>query len=233
MTQQKWYHMGLLTDLVYPNLVRAFYANMVTDHQIPSIQSTIRGVTITLHPEGLGKILNIPCVGNTVYNEEDWTNRCKIKEATVGQSMFAEGEVTPLIKDLKPTARLLHSIVTQTLLPRAGTHERVYMPDRILTYHLMEGIRINLPYMMIRHMITAAENVKSTAALPFGMTLSRIFSHFQVPLTEEEILDEPVAKLTHKSLGHMKLQGKLASPKWLEKGKEVTEGAQSEKKKKT
>ena len=187
LTHQKWYHIPLLSDLVYPNLVRAFYANMVIDHQIPSIQSTIKGVTITLHPEGLGKILNIPCVGNTVYNEEDWTNRCRIKEAAVGQSLFAEGEVTPLIKDLKPTARLLHSIVTQTLLPRAGTHERVYMPDRILTYHLMEGIRINLPYMMIRHMIAAVEIVKSTAALPFGMALSRILNHFQVPLTGEEI----------------------------------------------
>ena len=41
-----------------------------------------------------------------------------------------------------------------------------------------------------------------------------------------------MSHLTHKSLGHMKLQGKLASPKWLEKEKEVTEGAQSEKKKK-
>ena len=66
-----WLPVVTISEPIFPTLVRAFYS-WVTYGLGGPITSTVRGVEITLSPESIYRILDIPSVGLRVYESKMW-----------------------------------------------------------------------------------------------------------------------------------------------------------------
>jgi hypothetical protein len=56
----------------------------------------------------------------------------------------------------------------------------------MIMYHMSQQIKLNLPYVLIQHMINTIENENKKVTLPYGMFLTRVFREFKVSFTGEE-----------------------------------------------
>ncbi|GAB2278043.1 hypothetical protein Dimus_012742 [Dionaea muscipula] len=77
--------------------------------------------------------------------------------------------------------------------PPFGKRGEVGFLDLALTEHLIKGKRVNLPELMIRHMIHAVSRINHD--LPYGMSISKVLKHFRVPLCD--ILQEKNSEMDH------------------------------------
>ena len=66
-----WLPVGTISEPIFPTLVRAFYS-WVTYGLGGPITSTVRGVEITLSPDSICRILDVPSVGLKVYESKVW-----------------------------------------------------------------------------------------------------------------------------------------------------------------
>jgi hypothetical protein len=51
---------------------------------------------------------------------------------------------------------------------------------------MSKGIELNLPYVLIQHMINTIESGHKKISLPYGMFLTKVFRHFEVSLKGQE-----------------------------------------------
>lgn len=56
----------------------------------------------------------------------------------------------------------------------------------MVIYHLTHGKRVNLPYLIIQHMISALKDNKENVGLPYSMALTKIFKEFKLSFIGEE-----------------------------------------------
>ncbi|KAK2429350.1 hypothetical protein QL285_027799 [Trifolium repens] len=75
---------------------------------------------------------------------------------------------------------LLHCI-----FPRIGSKQKVTDIDLLILYHMTKGIKMNLLYVIIQHMIHAAKSGSKKIALPYGMILTKLFRLFEVDETNQ------------------------------------------------
>ena len=77
-----WLPMVIVSELIFPTLVRAFYSRVTYGMDGPII-STIRGVEIRLDPENICCIFDIATVGLRVYESKMWPTvpRFELREA--------------------------------------------------------------------------------------------------------------------------------------------------------
>lgn len=85
---------------------------------------------------------------------------------------------------------IVHNMCIHSPLPRAGTFEKVTDQDLLVMYHLWTRKRLSLPFIMVNHMIAAAELVKSTSCLPYGLAMAKIFRYYGVPLKGEGFIED-------------------------------------------
>ncbi|GAV82681.1 hypothetical protein CFOL_v3_26132 [Cephalotus follicularis] len=74
--------------------------------------------------------------------------------------------------------RLLHHIVATHVLPTSGGHEKMSYQDLYIMWHVVSGKAINLPHLIMRNMLRATSKIDG--ALPYGMVITKIFSHFGI-----------------------------------------------------
>lgn len=55
-----------------------------------------------------------------------------------------------------------------------------------MRYHLVQNKPVNLPFLMLHHMINAIRDNKASTSLPYGIPLTRIFNHFKINISCEE-----------------------------------------------
>ena len=70
-------------------------------------------------------------------------------------------------------------------------------------YHLSQGKRVNLPYLIIQHMISAIQANKSSGGLPYSMILTKIFKDPNI-LLEGEKFRGATNSFSTKNVSHMK-----------------------------
>ncbi|PNX66384.1 hypothetical protein L195_g055062 [Trifolium pratense] len=73
----------------------------------------------------------------------------------------------------------------------------------MVLYHWSKGIKLNLPYVIIQHMIKTAQFGKNKIAIPYGMILTKIFKDFKVDLKKEHS-ENICHSFSVKNLHHMK-----------------------------
>ncbi|GAV73118.1 hypothetical protein CFOL_v3_16605, partial [Cephalotus follicularis] len=79
--------------------------------------------------------------------------------------------------------RLLHHIVANHVLPTSGGHEKMSYKDLFIMWHVVSGKPLNLPHLIVKNMIRATSKVDG--ALPYGMVITKIISHFGIVVCNE------------------------------------------------
>ncbi|GAV71222.1 hypothetical protein CFOL_v3_14716 [Cephalotus follicularis] len=74
--------------------------------------------------------------------------------------------------------RLLHHIVDSHVLPTSGGHEKMSYQDLYIMWHVVSGKPLNLPNLVMKNMLRASSKIDG--ALPYGMVITKIFSHFGI-----------------------------------------------------
>ncbi|GAV57453.1 hypothetical protein CFOL_v3_00990, partial [Cephalotus follicularis] len=79
--------------------------------------------------------------------------------------------------------RLLHNITTTHILPTSCGHEKMSYQDLYIMWHIVTGKVLNLPHLIMKNMLRAACKVDD--ALPYGMVITKIISHFGIIVGNE------------------------------------------------
>ncbi|GAV91008.1 hypothetical protein CFOL_v3_34408 [Cephalotus follicularis] len=79
--------------------------------------------------------------------------------------------------------RLLHHITATHILPTSGGHEKISYKDLYIMWHVVTGKPLNLPHLIMKNMLRATSKVEG--ALPYGMVITKILSHFGIVFGNE------------------------------------------------
>ncbi|GAV72662.1 hypothetical protein CFOL_v3_16150 [Cephalotus follicularis] len=79
--------------------------------------------------------------------------------------------------------RLLHHITTTHILPTSGGHEKMSYQDLYVMWHVVTGKPLNLIHLIMKNMMRATSKVEG--ALPYGMVITKILSHFGIVFGNE------------------------------------------------
>ncbi|GAV58464.1 hypothetical protein CFOL_v3_01998 [Cephalotus follicularis] len=81
--------------------------------------------------------------------------------------------------------RLIHHITATHILPTSGGHEKMSYQDLYIMWHIVTGKPLNLPHLIMKNMLRATSKVEG--ALPYGMVITKILSHFGIVFGNEVV----------------------------------------------
>lgn len=123
--------------LIYKERVREFFECASIKYDPLRIITLVKNKEIEVSSEYVGKALNIPNEGVQVY-EETWYEKDGITQEEYRTTLFKDPSLFVTAPNLIDMVRILHHICSHTLLPRAGSFEKVTPGDSIL-YHLVQN----------------------------------------------------------------------------------------------
>ncbi|GAU47045.1 hypothetical protein TSUD_181580 [Trifolium subterraneum] len=171
----EWKSFFHIKETVYPLLVQAFYYNAKVFPEKDLITSNINDVELVVDPYVIGSLIGIKSEGLEVYGN-DWYDQVKINKEDLKKKMFTEEGAkknAPPSSMLKTEYKLLHNMCQHSFFPRTGSKDKVTDLDLLLMYHMAKGVKLNLPYIILHHMIHAATSGYKKIALPYAMILTR------------------------------------------------------------
>ncbi|GAU35950.1 hypothetical protein TSUD_147350 [Trifolium subterraneum] len=161
----EWKSFFHIKETIYPLLVQAFYFNTQVFPEKDMITSNIKDVELVVDPYVIGNLIGIKSEGLEVYGN-DWYDQVKISKQELKKKMFTEEGAkknAPPSSMLKTEYKLLHNICQHSFFPRTGSN------------HMAKGVKLNLPYIILHHMIHVATSGFKKIALPYAMLLTRVF----------------------------------------------------------
>ncbi|GAU31953.1 hypothetical protein TSUD_288870 [Trifolium subterraneum] len=181
-----WKSFFHIKETVFPLLVQAFYYHAQVYPDKDLITSHIKGVELVVDPFVIGDLIGIKSEGLEVYGN-DWYDQVKVNKEDLKKDMFTEEGAkknSPPSSLLKTEFKLLHNMCQHYFFPRTGSKDKVTDLDLLLMYHMAKGIKLNLPYIILHHMIHAACSGFKKIALPYGMILTRVFRLYCADMNE-------------------------------------------------
>ncbi|GAU38522.1 hypothetical protein TSUD_148040 [Trifolium subterraneum] len=173
----EWKSFFHIKETVYPLLVQAFYFNAQVFPDKDLITSNIKDVELVVDPYVIGSLIGIKSEGLEVYGN-DWYDQVKISKEELKKKMFTEEGAkknSPPSSMLKTEYKLLHNMCQHSFFPPTGSKDKVTDLDLLMMYHMAKGVKLNLPYIILHHMIHAATSGFKKIALPYAMLLTRVF----------------------------------------------------------
>ncbi|GAU26445.1 hypothetical protein TSUD_294110 [Trifolium subterraneum] len=173
----EWKSFFHIKETVYPLLVQAFYYNAQVFPEKDLITSNIKDVEIVVDPYVIGSLIGIKSEGLEVYGNV-WYDQVKISKEELKKKMFTEEGAmknAPPSSMLKTEYKLLHNMCQHSFFPRTGSKDKVTDLDLLMMYHMAKGVKLNLPYIILHHMIHVATSGFKKIALPYAMLLTRVF----------------------------------------------------------
>ncbi|GAU36116.1 hypothetical protein TSUD_374770 [Trifolium subterraneum] len=166
-----------IKETVYPLLVQTFYFNAQVFPEKDLITSNIKDVELVVDPYVIGSLIGIKSEGLEVYGN-DWYDQVKINKEDLKKKMFTEEGAkknAPPSSMLKTEYKVLHNMCQHSFFPRTGSKDKVTDLDLLMMYHMAKGVKLNLPYIILHHMIHAATSGFKKISLPYAMLLTRVF----------------------------------------------------------
>ncbi|MCH98268.1 hypothetical protein A2U01_0019268, partial [Trifolium medium] len=205
-----WTNLFNITETHYPNLISAFYFNVVISAEQNSIVSELKGVKVRVTEQLLGKLLDVPTTGHKLYGES-WFSMAGVDKNTFMEEIFEPG--TNLIKSppsskLKHIFKMFHNMCLHAIFPRKGSKDKVTDNDMMIVYHMFNKIQLSLPFVMLKHMISTIENESRKLTLPYGMFLTRVFNDAEVSFEGEKGKNSSTT-FSLKNVGRMKFLGEI------------------------
>jgi len=194
-------------------VVRNFYFIAETFPNKDLIVSKIQDKVIELDVEKLAKILDIPQKGPKCYRRPGYAH-ATMSRFNIIREMFIkyESDEDLVSANLKKEYKLLHNMCQFCFTPRKGSKHKVSETDILFMYHLYHGLDINLPVIIIRHIIHASKLKKTKSCVPYGMVLTRVFKEFNIDL-EKEKFDTVYSKFLPKNVAHLNETPSIEIPK--------------------
>jgi len=123
---------------------------------------------IELCVEKLAVILDIPQKGPKCYGRTGYANDV-VSRFDIIREMFVkyESDDDLISANLKKEYKLLHNMCQFCVTPRKGSKHKVSETDIIVMYHMFHGLDINLPVIIIRHMIHATKLKKPKSCVTY------------------------------------------------------------------
>ncbi|AES87906.2 hypothetical protein MTR_4g037330 [Medicago truncatula] len=210
-----WKEFCEIDEVIYTDLVQKFYssATVLEGHDVIICQMNQTNIYITT--DILAKVFNIPNSGVKLFDRK-WYDEVKPKlnRNTILSNMFDKvtlGKDFP-VTDLKNEFKILHNLCSHCILPQSKCKYRVNDTDIMILYHLTHGKRINLPYVIIKHMMNAIASSNGNDGLPYAMPLTKIFKEFKMSFIGE-VAKRNLKYYTSKNVSHIKLSvNPLAQP---------------------
>ncbi|GAV85127.1 hypothetical protein CFOL_v3_28565 [Cephalotus follicularis] len=142
---------------------------------------------------------------------------------------------------------LLHHITATHILPTSGGHEKRSYQDLYIMWHVVTGKPLNLPHLIMKNMLR--ETSKVEGALPYGMVITKILSHFGIVFGNEAVSKIDVGEIYNtsslKRMGWKRVFDSDKGVQWLSKeggrrrkrvggeGEDVEEQGEPQRKKQT
>ncbi|GAV91725.1 hypothetical protein CFOL_v3_35115 [Cephalotus follicularis] len=180
-----WFDYLCSSHVIYPRLVKLFYANLESSTTCIA-NSFVLGNPISITPDLIAETLGIPNAGITHFNDIEKTEALGIclEQPNVNPIMNVTSSHLPI------TTRIILLLVTNTFLPREGSHTLPSEQDLKFVACVKNGTLINLPYLIVNHLLSRPNHT------PYPMLLSRIFESLNLNIPD----DEQYVKPSHKQL---------------------------------
>ncbi|GAV67221.1 hypothetical protein CFOL_v3_10729, partial [Cephalotus follicularis] len=170
-----------------PRLVKLFYANLEKTTTCVA-KSFILNNHVEITPETIAEILGIPYSGITHFND--------IKKLEALGICLECPDFNPIMTvtsgHLPIATHILLLIVTNTLLPREGSHTLPSERDLKLVACIKNGTLVNLPYLIVNHMLSKPNHI------PYPMLISRILASLNLDLEDEHHVKPKPKQLINK-----------------------------------
>ncbi|MQL95517.1 hypothetical protein Taro_028177, partial [Colocasia esculenta] len=138
----------------------------------------VKGTKVTVSEEILVELLDCP---NSGHKLSEIVPLDKQKMGII-RSLGTVSKKGLLVNELSAEKRIIHSIITNIITPRAGTHSSITARDGSLLFWAIQRHRVNLPSVILEKMV-ASRNLQES--LPYGPLLTLIFKIFSVHLSGE------------------------------------------------
>ncbi|GAU51806.1 hypothetical protein TSUD_415940 [Trifolium subterraneum] len=201
----EWKSFFHIKETVYPLLVQAFYYNAQVFPDKDLITSNIKDVELVVDPYVIGSLIGIKSEGLEVYGN-DWYDQVKISKEELKRKMFTEEGAkknSPPSSMLKTEYKLLHNMCQHSFFPRTGSKDKVTDLDLLMMYHMAKGVKLNLPYIILHHMIHVATSGYKKIALPYAMLLTRVFRLYYADM-DNTLSENNYYTFSLKNVHHMK-----------------------------
>lgn len=152
ISRQGWNRILSKEEFIYSNLVREFYGSMSVNEEKTRFTTQVKGTAMVITPKMMSEALSIPFSGASIYGE-DWYDRAITTKEDVLAELMKNPKASLISSSLKDQARVMHNMVVHSLVPRAGSYERVKPIDLLLVYHMYKRYVINLQYVIFHYMI--------------------------------------------------------------------------------
>ncbi|GAV59115.1 hypothetical protein CFOL_v3_02646, partial [Cephalotus follicularis] len=173
--------------MIYPRLVKMFYANLEKSTSCIA-KSYVLGTPITITPDLIAEILEIPNEGITNFHDISRTEALEI--------CLDQPNVNPLMNvtsgHLPITSRIILLLVTNSFLPKVGSHTLPSERDLKFVACVKNGTHINLPYLIVNHLLSRPSHCH------YPMLISRIISFVLASLNADFPEDEQSIKPSHR-----------------------------------
>ncbi|GAV74178.1 hypothetical protein CFOL_v3_17659 [Cephalotus follicularis] len=175
----------------YVEIVKKFYTNLTNirdscDDKL-ELKTKINRVVIKFDDQILGNILGVPAVGSKFFETKKWYEDPELvledclRVFYPNENIF--GGMAKPTNLLSAEHRLLYHITTTHILPTSSGHEKMSFQDLYVMWHIVSGKPLNLPHMVMKNMMRASSKVEG--ALPYGMVITKIISHFGIVVGNE------------------------------------------------
>ncbi|GAV62267.1 hypothetical protein CFOL_v3_05791 [Cephalotus follicularis] len=184
-----WFNYICSSHVIYPRLVKMFYANLESSTTCIA-NSFVLGTPISITPDFIAETLGIPNEGITHFNDIGKTEALGfcLEQPNVNPLMNVTSSHLPI------ASRIILLLVTNTFLPREGSHTLPSERDLKFVACVKNGTFINLPYFIVNHLLSRPNHT------PYPMLLSRIIEVVLASLNIDIPDDEQSVKPSHKQL---------------------------------
>ncbi|GAV90466.1 hypothetical protein CFOL_v3_33875 [Cephalotus follicularis] len=172
---------------IFPRLVKMFYANLEPATTCVA-NSFVLGTPVCITPDLVAETLGIPNEGITNFHDIEKTDALGIslEQQNVNPLMHVTSSHLPI------ASRIILLLVTNTFLPKEGSHTLPSERDLKFVACVKNGTHINLPYLIVNHLLSRPNHT------PFPMLLSRILStvlaSFNIDIPDDEQSVKPSLK---------------------------------------
>ncbi|GAV87686.1 hypothetical protein CFOL_v3_31112 [Cephalotus follicularis] len=184
-----WFEYLCSSHVIYPRLVKMFYANLESSTTCIA-KSLVLGTPISITPDLIAETLGIPNEGITNFHDIGKTEALGV--------CLEQPNVNPLTNvtssHLPIAFRIILLLVTNTFLPKEGSHTLPSERDLKFVACVKNETPINLPYLIVNHMLSQPNHT------PYPMLLSKIIEAVLASLNIDIPDDELSVKPSHKQL---------------------------------
>ncbi|GAV75589.1 hypothetical protein CFOL_v3_19067, partial [Cephalotus follicularis] len=173
----------------YVEIVKEFYSNMVNvsdNCDFVEIKTKDRRIGIKFDDKLLGNILGVPATGSKFFETK---KRPEYPELLLEDCLVFYPNENVFGGMAKPTNlpgvehRLVCHITATHILPTSGGHEKMSYQDLYIMWNVVSSKSLNLPHLIMKNMVRATSKLEG--ALPYGMVITKIISHFGIIVGNE------------------------------------------------